>query len=154
MLRSGGAQQVVGDQCKYGQETADSRPVKEPTRWLSNSPEILKELEARCRGRAGECSRPLAGSRAVTSGKIAREAAIYPFKLCRAIFRGCARQLQADGRLQLGQYGVQGFWDEAAVEAPDDQEQQGGPGALVVADAKKSVLPTKPWVPASSSRIQ
>ena len=72
----------------------------------------MKELEARCHGKAGECSRPGGGSHAVTSGKVAREAAVYPFKLCRAILRGCARQLQADGRLQPGQHGVQGLWDE------------------------------------------
>ena len=50
----------------------------------------------------------------MTSGKIAREAAVYLLKLCRAILQGCARQLQVDGRLQPGQYGVQGFSDEAA----------------------------------------
>ena len=118
LLGSNGAEQVVGDQCKYGQETADGRPVKKPTRWLSNSPEILKELGTRCDGRAGECSRPGGGSHVLTSGKIAREAAVYPFQLCRAILRGCARQLRADRRLQPGQYGVQGLWDEDLVERP------------------------------------
>ena len=132
LLRSGGAQQVVGDQCHYGQETADGRPVKKPTRWLRNSPEILKEIEARCHGRAGGCSRPGGCGFVVTSGKIARAAAVYPFKLCRAILRGCSRQLQADGRLQPGQHGA-----EAAVEAPDDQRQQSEPVALAMADAKK-----------------
>ena len=47
LLRSDGAKQVVGDQCQYGQETADGRPVKKPTRWVSNSQNILKEFETR-----------------------------------------------------------------------------------------------------------
>ena len=79
LLRTTTAAQVVGDQCQYGQETADGRPVKKPTRWLSNSPEILKELGARCDGRAGECSRPWGGDHVLTSGKIAWEAAVYSF---------------------------------------------------------------------------
>ena len=66
LLRSDGAEQVVGDQCQYGQEIAESRPVKKPSRWLSNSPEILNELKTRCLGRAGDCSRPGGGSHAVT----------------------------------------------------------------------------------------
>ena len=110
-LRTTNATQVVGDQCQYGQETAKGCPIKKPTRWLSNSPKILEALEERCGGRAGECSRAGGGNHAPTSGKVTREAAVYPFKLCRAILKGCARQLQAGGRLQLGHHGVQGFWD-------------------------------------------
>ena len=49
------------------------------------------------------------GSHAMASGKVAREATVYRFRLCRAIFRGCAHQFQADRRLQPGQYGVQGL---------------------------------------------
>ena len=111
LLRTTNAAQVVGDQCQYGQETAEGCPIKKPTRWLSNSPKILEALEKRCSGRTGECSRAGGGNHVPTSGKIAREAAVYPFKLCRAILKGCARQLQADGRLQLGHHGVQGLWD-------------------------------------------
>ena len=40
-------------------------------------------------------------------GKVAREADVYPFKLCRAIIQGCVRQLRADGKLQPGQHGMQ-----------------------------------------------
>ena len=40
--------------------------------------------------------------------------------------------------LQPGRYGVQGFWDEVAVEAPDDQDQQRGPEVLAMGDAKQS----------------
>ena len=50
----------------------------------------------------------------MASGKVAREAAVYPFKLCRAILRGCVQQLRADKRLQSGQHGIQCLWEEAA----------------------------------------
>ena len=114
MLQLDGTRQVVGDQCQYGQETSSGHPVKKPTRWLTNSPELAKTLGDRCLGAAGRCTRPGGGSHAVASGKIAREAAVYPFKLCRAILRGCVRQLQADRRLQSGQHGVQCLWEESA----------------------------------------
>ena len=44
LLETNGVQRVVGDQCQYGQETGASDPVKKPTGWLSNSPEILKKF--------------------------------------------------------------------------------------------------------------
>ena len=114
MLRSSGAQQVVGDQCQYGQEAADGRPVKKATPWFSNSPEIMKELDA-----------------------VPREAAVYPFKLCRAIIRGCVRQLRANGCLQPGQHGVQGLWEEAADSMIGDLEQQIVPEVLALTNGKK-----------------
>ena len=40
------------------------------------------------------------------SGRTAREAAVYPVKLCRAILRGCRNQLRRDGLLQLGTRGI------------------------------------------------
>ena len=116
MLETNGVQRVVGDQCQYGQETGEGNPVKKPIGWLSNSPEILKKLQKRCRGRAGRCTRPGGGDHVTASGKEAREAAVYPFKLCRDILKGCMRQLQADGRLQPGIHGAQCLWEETADE--------------------------------------
>ena len=46
-----------GDQCQYGQEAGTGHPVKKPTRWMSNSPEILSRLRQRCTGKNGRCSR-------------------------------------------------------------------------------------------------
>ena len=47
------------------------------------------------------------------------------------------RQLQVDGRLQPGQHGVHGFWDEAADAAPGDLEQQAVPEALAMTITKE-----------------
>ena len=80
---------------------------------------------------------PNEGSHAVASGKVAREAAVFPFKLCHAILRGCSQQLRADGRLHPGQYGVQGLWEERAAEMPDGSEQQSVPEVLALTGTKK-----------------
>ena len=36
------------DQCQYGQDGGTENPVKKPTRWMSNSPEILNVLKDKC----------------------------------------------------------------------------------------------------------
>ena len=88
---------VVGDQCQYQQEADTGAPVKKPTRWMSNSSEVLKQLSKRCSGRGGLCSRSQGGAHHPCSGRAAMMAAVYPFELCRAILVGCRNQLQKDG---------------------------------------------------------
>ena len=46
------------DQCQYGQDGGTEGPVKKPTRWMSNSPEILNMLKLKCANKGGRCSRP------------------------------------------------------------------------------------------------
>ena len=111
------AQRITGDQCQYGQESFKADPVKKPTGWLSNSPEILKKLERRCRGKRGECTRPRGGRPASASGRVAREAAVYPFQLCRALLEGCRNQLRKDGKLHDGMHGIQGLFEENPVRS-------------------------------------
>ena len=107
---------ITGDQCQYGQESHKGDPVRKSTGWMSNSPELLKKLEKRCKGRNGDCSRRGAGRHATASGRVAREAAIYPFKLCRAILEGCRNQLRKDGRIHDGMYGIQGLFEEDSAQ--------------------------------------
>ena len=99
LLWADGTRQGVSDQCQCGHETDDGHPVKKPTRWL---------------GKAGKWTRPGGGSHVVASGKVAREAAVYPLKLCRDILKRCVGQLRAEGGLQPGMHGAQGLWEEAA----------------------------------------
>ena len=101
-----GVDKTVGDQCCYGQrDRRGGAAVKKPIGWMSNSPEVLKELSQRCGGKAGECSET--GQRHATcSGSVAREAAIYPAELCRAILSGFYRQLQKDGLVGPGTVGM------------------------------------------------
>ena len=98
---------VVGDQCQMGQETAKLEPIKKPTGWASNSEEVRKVLQARCLGKGGQCSRNGGGIHRTCCGGLARRAAVYPMKLCRAILRGFRNQLRADGRLADGVAGIQ-----------------------------------------------
>ncbi len=107
-----GVRRVTGDQCQYGQETGSGEPVKKPTGWMSNSDEVLKSLEAKCLGRDGWCSRTAGGRHQTASGRRAREAAVYPTALCRAILIGCRNQLRRDRRLHPGVCGLQSLWDE------------------------------------------
>ena len=91
-----GVDRVRADQCQYGATSESGQPIKKPTRFLSNSVEIRNELQKKCTGRGGECSRDGAGKHILCSGRVARLAAIYPFELCRAILRGIYKQLEAD----------------------------------------------------------
>ena len=84
MLAMDSVDKCVGDQCCYGQRSRQGGAVKKSTGWMSNSPAVLQALSRRCQGRAGLCSET--GERHVEcSGKVAREAAIYRAKLCKAI---------------------------------------------------------------------
>ena len=77
------------DQCQYGQDGGTGNPVKKPTRWMSNSPEILKMLKLKCKSKDGNCARPGGGKHTLCTGHVARMAAIYPMRLCKAIIQGC-----------------------------------------------------------------
>ena len=87
-----------------------------PTGWMSNSREVLNKLSKRCTSR-GSCSRRRGGRHATASGRTAREAAVYPFKLCRAILEGCRNQLLRDGKLTSGIHGYQALFEEDNVRS-------------------------------------
>jgi hypothetical protein len=101
-----GVETVRADRCQYGQES-EGEPVRNATRFMSNSPEILKKLGARCTGRNGQCSRHRGGVHRHAEGSVTESTAEFPFPLCRAILQGCRRQLIVDGRLTLGVVGIQ-----------------------------------------------
>jgi hypothetical protein len=68
------------DQCQYGAQVAHGplkgRPIKKPTRFLTNSKSLNEILQRTCSGTGGVCSR--GGSHVHCTGRIAKEAAIYP----------------------------------------------------------------------------
>ena len=114
-----GVELAHGDQCQYGAvirrgaKTGD--PIKKPSGFLSNSPEVCKQLSRRCKGRDGRCTRVGGGQHALCSGQHARDAAIYPRGLCRAILQGVTQQLRRDELLKDGCYGIQAPDDEAEI---------------------------------------
>ena len=94
------------DQCLYGCFSADGSPVKKPTTFITNAPELAQQLRRRCTGRGGACSRVGGGQHAQCRGKTARMAAMYHFKLCRAILVGFRNQLRKDGTYTDGFVGM------------------------------------------------
>ncbi len=100
-------EEVIGDQCQYGQGTDQGDPLKKITRFISNSGAVLAQLGNRCRGRSGACTRPRGGRHGSCAGSAARKAAVYPFKLCKAILSGVRNQLGEDGRFTHGMVGIQ-----------------------------------------------
>ena len=98
---------VVGDRCQYSQEDNDGNPVKKPTKFLSNCPEVLRSLSRRCKGQGGNCSRFGGGTHVPAAGSVTAGTAIYTFALCKAILEGFRNQMRADGRLVIGVVGVQ-----------------------------------------------
>ena len=86
---------AAGHQCQYGAEH-DGQPIKKPTGFMSNSIEVMKALSKICNGQHGHCSRPEGGYHVLCNGRVARMAAIFPVKLCKAILSGFSRQLRND----------------------------------------------------------
>ena len=50
------------------------------------------------------------------SGKMSKDTAVYPRKLCRAILKGLCTQLKEDGRLQRGIFGIDDVHEPDGVE--------------------------------------
>ena len=106
-----------GDQCQYGQANAGGDPIRKATGWMSNSEDVLRSLGDRCPGRSpssgGVCSN--GKWHGIASGRAAREAAVYPSKLCKAILIGFRNQMIRDGRIPRGSHGFQMMFEEDAV---------------------------------------
>ena len=116
-----GVERVTGDQCQYGAEVVEGpstgEPIKKPTGFLTNSAELRKMLNSRCLGgrTPGACSRPKAGHHVHCEGKTAKNAAIYPRELCRAIIKGVSNQLRVDGVTKNGCFGLQAKDDDGEI---------------------------------------
>ena len=106
LMTEQGVEIATCDQCMYGSAADDGSPVKKPTSFMTNAPELAKRLRTRCDGKLGTCGRPERGQHAQCRGRTARMAAIYHFKLCRAILMGFRDQLRKDGTYVDGFVGL------------------------------------------------
>ena len=89
LLKENKVDTVIGDQCQYNLRTQDGDPLKKPTRFMSNAPEVLKKLEKRCKGRHGSCSAAATlKAHGTTSGRDARRAAQYNSDCARQFSQG------------------------------------------------------------------
>ena len=124
---------VRGDQCQFGAEVTIGAkiglPIKKPSGFMSNSPEVIKKLHKQCRGQGGQCSRTAGGHHAHCEGAIASAAARYPAGLVRAMLKGFESQLRKDGLVHNGIYGIQPKFDEDSILLAD---ASGVRGALAV----------------------
>ena len=59
----------------------------------------------------------------MASGRVAREAAVYPFEVCKAILEGCLQQLQKDGRTSEHLHGIQESWEPEDLLCREVDEQ-------------------------------
>lgn len=112
-----GVSTTILDQCQLGQRSSDGQPLKKPTRWMSNSEDILEHLDRRCAGKGKLCS-ATGTQHATCSGKTAKEAAIYPFQLCETFLRGFRQHLDKCKRLRSSINAVllEGADDESLVQ--------------------------------------
>jgi hypothetical protein len=105
-----GVETVMAHQCQHGmRDPRTGDPIKKPTRYMSNAPMILQELERTCSGRGGVCSngRP----HRVCAGHAAKAAAIYPMQLCKTLIRGMKLQLERDHHRHPDGVGMTGAWE-------------------------------------------
>ena len=132
LMKAPGVEMAHADQCQYGAEVAHGHlkgsPIKKPTCFLSNSLDVLKMLSRRCEGTSGECSRSSGGRHAQCTGRIAKEAAIYPRGLCQAVVKGITEQLMKDKLMKQGCFGVQLKDDEEEIRANCQGPEQGFSG--------------------------
>ena len=95
-----GVQLAHGDQCQYGAEAKrgafKGQPIMKPSGFLTNSLALHHALSRRCNGANGQCSRPGGGRHTLCSGRNAKDAAVYPRGLCRAMIKGTVEQLKLD----------------------------------------------------------
>ena len=122
LVRRKGVRTIRGDMCTFDMRQEDGRGIariKKPTGFLTNSEMIAKQLSRRCTG--GHRHIPLVGGRA-------KQAQIYPDKLCVAIITGLVEQMIKDERITAGGIGSmvpdeklegdgQEFWDDLSGEA-------------------------------------
>ena len=76
IMRVDGVDKATYDQCHYGCADSEGNPVKKPTSFMTNAPDLAKELGDRCNGRGGICSRPEKDTHTQTRQRTAGMAAI------------------------------------------------------------------------------
>ena len=127
-----GVQKTTIDQCQYGQQVLRGpdagAPVKKSTSFLTNCAGIADALRRRCSGRGGACSRRRGGRHVHCAGNVAKDAAIYPRGLCKAVLDGLCRQLQRDGAMECGVFGVDVAHERDGVQSQGELPPGGAPG--------------------------
>ena len=113
--------------CTFGMTQSDAQGealIKKMTGFMTNSPEIAKQLNSKCSGDHRHIQ--------LFNGRAAK-AQVYPDKLCQKIISGLINQMKADGRLNEGEIGattpmeinaaeiIEQYWDDMSGELLDTQ---------------------------------
>ena len=88
------------DQCQYGLKIKDREGTalaKKPTKFITNSPSIAKQLDLRCPGKGSHKEDRHAS---LMNGR-AKKAQVYPEALCEVVCRGLKEQMEKDRRGQF-----------------------------------------------------
>ena len=99
LLAFGGTDRYHSNMCKFGmyqEHEGKVELVKKPTSFMTNAPELGKELSKLCDGKHTHVN--------LVNGR-AKRAELYPEELCYCILKGLISQMHMDGRLQAGQVG-------------------------------------------------
>ena len=82
------------DMCQYDMKQlikGEEIFVKKPSRFMTNSPCVGKELSSKCQGQHRHIE--------LTGGGRTNTYDIYPDRLCRAVLNGLVRQMRTDDRI-------------------------------------------------------
>jgi hypothetical protein len=117
----------VCNQCLFGQFAIGSngvaRPAMKPTRWMSNSSDLLEALSKRCSRRGGVCGSGFGLHVPLVNGR-AKAAAIYPLKLCRAILIVVSNQMRRDMKTYRGQIPINTLNSIDKLRNDDDNDNE------------------------------
>jgi hypothetical protein len=128
-----GVGEVVSHLCQFVLSTRSGKGREralKPTRFLSSAAEVLKHLDKQCP--RDHTHQRLAQSRA-------REAAVYPPELCRAMLRGIEAQRRREGRAH-GETLKKSLEQGCAVYALECPTSQGEPEEVVPDEEQTRVL--------------
>ena len=127
-----GVRRVVAHQCQYGQQAHEGSPIKKPTGFMTNCEGVARRLNKLCKGKHGFCSRAKGGQHILCNGRVARQAAVFPMKLCHAILAGLRDQLKAEGTLLNGIVGIQERVDCGTTD--EEREDDGSDAQVYIVD--------------------
>ena len=99
-------QRILSHHCHFGQQAFNGAPIKKPTGFMTNCAGISKALNKTIKGQAGGCSRAVGGEHILCHGRVARRAAVYLMRFCRAVLVGLRNHLRHGGMIEVGAVGM------------------------------------------------
>ena len=101
LLGLSGVRRYSGDQCQFGAKVRKGKlkgsPIRKPSGFMTNAQWLGAELNRKCIGTdPRRCTKNRKALHAPCNGRVAKQVAIVPKGLCKAIIRGTEKQLKVD----------------------------------------------------------